>query len=245
MMYQPKFWNLTRAPDGKEAELRITGDIVGEGDAGFYEWFEMPHTTPGGVRAQLHALGGAPLTVWIDSYGGDVNAAASIYTALMEYTGAVTVKIEGAAYSAASVIAMAGEKVYMSPLATMMIHMAWTSAQDNASGLRHTANILDEVDEALINAYTLKTGRTRGEIRALLEADDRRGTWMSAARAIELGFADGMLYAPDSREAQEKIVARAMAVYARTKPPEKPPDPEATDIWDTEAARLTLERLRY
>lgn len=234
---QPAFWNLTRAPDGQTAELRIVGDIVADQNEWFYQWFGDPCATPGSVRAQLGDLGGVPLTVWIDSNGGDVNAAASIYTALMEYAGTVTVKIEGAAYSAASVIAMAGERVYMSPLATMMIHLSWTEVQENAPGLRGTADILDQVDEALINAYEIKTGKTREEIRGLLEANDKQGTWMSAARAVELGFADGMLYAPDSQQAQDGIIARAQAIYAAQRPGK-------IKSWDMEAAQLELERLR-
>ena len=246
-MKHPKFWNLIRAQDGGSAEVRVDGEIISDDWAWLYEWYEAAYTSPGSLRADLASLNGAPLTVWIDSPGGDVVAASAIYTALMEYKGPVTVKIDGACYSAASVIAMAGERIYMSPLATMMIHLAWTHDAGNAYALRHTADILEQADEALINAYEIKTSKPRAEIRALLEANDKQGTWMSAARAIELGFADAMLYAADSKEAQGAIVAHAQRMYAMlhagTPPEPGTPEPKTED-WDTEAAQLTLERLR-
>lgn len=219
----PAFWNLIRADDGKSAELRISGDIVSDDSAWFYRWFGDPCATPGSVRAQLADLDGVPLTVWIDSYGGDVVAASAIYTALMEYPGDITGKVDGAAYSAASVIAMACKTLLMSPTATMMIHAPWTETWGNATELRHTAGILDEISEGLIGAYEIKTGKSRAEIMALLEAE----TWMGARKAVEMGFADGVLYAAESDAGQEAIVAQARVVYARLRSQAQPAADEA------------------
>lgn len=215
--------------------MRITGDIVSNDDAWFYEWFSMDCTSPGSIRSQLSELNGAPLTVWIDSYGGDTVAASAIYTALMEYPGPVTAKVDGAAYSAASLIAMAAETVLMSPTATMMVHLPWTYAAGNEHDMRRTADVLEEVGETLMNAYEIKTGKPRAEIRALLKAE----TWMGAKKAIDLGFADGMLYGWDSETAQDAVVAQARVIFAY-----KRPEPRRDTWTDRAAAMLALEQLR-
>lgn len=238
---QPKFWSLIKAEDGNSAELRIDGDIAADEDAWFYAWFGDPCTTPGSVREQLKALGNVPLTVCIDSPGGNVDAGAAIYTALLEYPGQTTAKIEARAYSAASVIAMACETVKISPMATMMVHLPWTEVAGNEHELRHVADVLAECRESLINAYQLKTGKSRAELLDLLEANDKQGTWMSAQRAIELGFADEMLYEWDSEPAQKAIVARAQAIYAMEHPEARKP----SGGWERDAAaELEQELLR-
>jgi ATP-dependent Clp protease protease subunit len=130
----------------------------------------------------------------VDSYGGSVFAAAGIYNALKEHKGKVTVKIDGKAMSAASVIAMAGEEILMSPMAVMMIHNPWTMAQGDMRDLRKTADVLDTIKESIVNAYALKTGRSQDEIASMMDDE----TWMSANVAVREGFADEMLYnSPD------------------------------------------------
>lgn len=239
---QPKFWNLTTQPGGEAAELRIYGDIADNESQWFYDWFGLESTSPGGVRAQLKELGNAPLTVWIDSPGGNVDAGAAIYTALMEYPGRATAKIEARAYSAASVIAMACDTVLMSPMATMMVHLPWTEAVGNEHDLRSVADMLAECRETLINAYEIKTGRPRKELLELLEANNKQGTWMSAKKAVELGFANGLLYDWDSEPAQSAMVNHARLIYncTRAAPPQAP-----TEDWAQRAAqRLAIENAR-
>jgi ATP-dependent Clp protease protease subunit len=188
------FWNFKNIDatemEPEHAELRIEGDIVDDDDAWMYEWMGMKHTTPNAFKDELAKYDGKPITVWIDSYGGNVFAAAGIYNALMEHKGAVTVKIDGKAMSAATIIAMAGE-IMMSPVAIMMVHNPLTEAYGYASDLRKTADILDEVKEAIMNAYQVKTGRSRAKLSAMMDAE----TYMNAKTAIKEGFADGMLYA--------------------------------------------------
>lgn len=186
------FWKfLAYQIDGQPeaAELRIDGDIAMDDD--FWAlYFPERSVTPRGFMAELAKVAGKPLTVWINSYGGDVFAASRIYTALKEHTGPVTVKVDGVAISAASVIAMAGDSVEMSPTAIMMIHNPWAGLYGEAKDLRHGAAILDEVKETLVNAYQLKTGRSRNKIAQLMDEE----TWMGAKKAMAEGFADAILY---------------------------------------------------
>ena len=127
--------------------------------------------------------------MWINSPGGDCVAAAQIYNMLINYNGKVTVKIDGIAASAASVIAMAGSEVYMSPVSMMMIHNPATIAWGDHTEFAKAIEMLDEVKESIINAYVLKTGLSRAKLSHLMDSE----TWMNANKAVELGFADGML----------------------------------------------------
>jgi ATP-dependent Clp protease protease subunit len=189
-----RFWNFKKiAAAGTEpehVELRIEGDIVDDDDVWIYEWYGLQCVSPNGFKAELEEYAGMPVVVWIDSYGGSVFAAAGIYNALKEHKGTVTVKIDGKAMSAASVIAMAGDKILMSPVAVMMVHNPLTEVYGYASDLRQVADILDEIKEAIVNAYQLKSGRSRNKISAMMDDE----TYMSAKTAMKEGFADGMLY---------------------------------------------------
>lgn len=150
-------------------------------------WFD-DDVTPQIFRDELNA-GNGDITVWINSPGGDCIAAAQIYNMLMEYKGNVTVKIDGIAASAASVIAMAGTKVCVSPVSMMMIHNPMTVAMGNTGEMQKAIEMLDEVKESIINAYEIKTGLSRAKISHLMDAE----TWMDANSAVEMGFADEIL----------------------------------------------------
>lgn len=136
------------------------------------------------------------MTVWLNSPGGDCVAAAQIYNMLKEYPGNITIKIDGIAASAASLIAMAGDYVLMSPVSMMMIHNPMTAAIGNADDMQKAAAMLDEVKDSIINAYELKTGLTRAKLSHLMDDE----TWMNAVKAVELGFADGILYRDSDKE---------------------------------------------
>jgi len=127
--------------------------------------------------------------VWINSPGGDCVAAAQIYNMLMDYKGNVTVKIDGVAASAASVIAMAGSKVYVSPVSMLMIHNPMTVAMGDAAEMEKAIDMLASVKDSIINAYEIKTGLSRAKLSHLMDAE----TWMDANMAVELGFADAIL----------------------------------------------------
>ena len=154
--------------------------------------------------------GSGNITVWINSPGGDCVAAAQIYNMLMDYHGDVTVKIDGIAASAASVIAMAGTKVLMSPTALMMIHNPLTVAIGDSEEMQKAIDMLSEVKESIINAYEIKTGLSRAKLSHLMDAE----TWMNANKAVELGFADDLLFKADgeSAAAEESFVFSRRAV---------------------------------
>lgn len=183
-----KFWNWTnQAPTETEPEQRIltlNGTIAEE------SWFD-DDITPQMFREELNA-GSGDITVWINSPGGDCVAAAQIYNMLMDYRGSVTVKIDGIAASAASVIAMAGTKVLVSPVSMLMIHNPATIASGDAAEMQKAIAMLDEVKESIINAYEIKTGMSRAKLSHLMDAE----TWMDAHTAVDLGFADEIMTRP-------------------------------------------------
>jgi ATP-dependent Clp protease protease subunit len=195
----PNFWKfINKAATENEpesTELRIEGEIVSDDDAWICEWLGIKATSPNAFKNELSSFKGKPITVWIDSYGGDVFAAAGIYNALKEHDADVTVKVDGKAMSAASIIAMAGDNVLMSPVAIMMIHNPLTYAEGDMHDLRHVADVLDTVKDAIINAYQVKTNKSRTKIAEMMDNE----TWMSAKAAVKDGFADGMMY-EDSTE---------------------------------------------
>ena len=186
------FWNFIKNEENlEEVELRIEGEIVSDDDGWIYEWFGIPCATPNAFRQALAEHSGKNINVWIDSWGGDTTAAAGIYNALKEHKGKVTVKIDGKAVSAASVIAMAGEEIRISPVGIMMIHNPWSSIRGaEAKDMRHMADILDEVKESIVNAYQAKTGRSRKKISEMMDSE----FWMSARTAKAEGFVDEILY---------------------------------------------------
>ena len=187
-----KFWNWIRdetAPDARI--LRLEGAIAEE------SWFD-DEVTPAAFKAELTS-GSGPITVWINSPGGDCVAAAQIYNMLMDYPADVTVRIDGIAASAASVIAMAGTKVQMSPVSVMMIHNPLTVAMGDSDEMRRAIQLLDEVKESIINAYEIKTGLSRAKLSHLMDGE----TWMNAKKALELGFCDEILYQQEAEPAPE------------------------------------------
>ena len=210
-----KFWNWIHDDSGGRV-LRLEGPIDSES-------FWGDEITPAMFREELEAEEG-DVTVWINSPGGNVFAAAEIYTMLKDYKSAVTVKIASIAASAASVIAMAGDKVQMSPTALLMIHDPSTITMGNAKAMEQAITTLNEVKESIINAYAAKTGLRHNRIADLMSNE----TWMNAKKAVELGFADEVLYADQKPE------------------PEKEPDEDDPEEPEKEKkAAPTLEALMY
>lgn len=156
-------------------------------------WFD-DDVTPQLFKDELNA-GSGDITVWINSPGGDCVAAAQIYNMLSQYKGNVTVKIDGIAASAASVIAMAGNTVLMSPVSMMMIHNPATVAFGDHSEIQKAMDMLAEVKESIINAYVIKTGLSRSKLSHLMDAE----TWMDANKAVELGFADDIIIRAETK----------------------------------------------
>ena len=185
-----KFWNWVKNEETKERSLYLERVIASE------SWFG-DEVTPQIFKDEL-CEGTNPITVHINSVGGDCIAASQIYTMLMEYPSDVTVQIDGLAASAASVIAMAGTKVCMSPTALMMAHNPWTSACGDVNDMQKAIHLLDEVKESIINAYQLKTGLDRVMLAQIMDEE----TWMNAHKAKELGFCDEVMF---EDEEQDKV----------------------------------------
>ena len=186
-----KFWNWIHDDSGGRV-LRLEGPIDSES-------FWGDEITPQDFRDELYAEEG-DITLWLNSPGGNVFAAAEIYTMIRDYPHKVTVKIASIAASAASVIAMAGNTVEMSPTALLMIHDPSTIAMGNARDMEKAIATLNEVKESIINAYMAKTGLSHNRISKLMSDE----TWINAKKAVELGFADVILFdekpAPDKKE---------------------------------------------
>lgn len=223
-----KFWNWIRneTPDsfGSERTLYLNGEISDE------TWFG-DEVTPKLFKEELGS-GEGNITLWINSPGGDVFAAASIYNMLMDYPYDVTVKIDALAASAASVIAMAGTKVCMSPVAMLMIHNPMTVAIGDSEEMQKAIDMLSEVKESIVNAYEIKTSLSRRKISQLMDAE----TWMNAKEAKKLGFADEILFSdgePPNGEDPEMLFSRKAvtdSLLSKLIPKKKttPKEPEVT-----------------
>ena len=182
-----KFWNWVHDDSGGRV-LRLEGPIDSDS-------FWGDEITPQMFRDELYAEEG-DITLWINSPGGNVFAAAEIYTMIRDYPGSVTVRIASIAASAASVVAMAGNLVQMSPTALLMIHDPSTIAMGNAKDMEKAITTLNEVKESIINAYAAKTGLSRNRISKLMSDE----TWLNAKKAVELGFADEILFLDKPKE---------------------------------------------
>lgn len=188
-----KFWNWVKDENTETRTLFMNGAIAEE------SWFD-DDVTPRAFKAELES-GQGDIVVWLNSPGGDCIAASQIYSMLMDYNGNVTVKIDGIAASAASVIAMAGTNVLMAPTALMMIHNPLTVAIGDSDEMQKAIDMLSEVKESIINAYEIKTSLSRTRLSHLMDAE----TWLSANKALELGFADGILEDEKKRKPCEDV----------------------------------------
>ena len=222
MAKNKKFWNWARdADESGERVLYFDGEISDE------TWWG-DEITPGRFKSELFSDKG-DITIWLNSPGGDCIAASQIYAMLMDYPHNVTVKIDGIAASAARVIAMAGTKVLMAPTALMMVHNPLTIAIGDTDEMQKAILMLDEVKESIINAYQVKTNQSRAKISHWMDAE----TWMNANKAIELGFADGVL--EDSKRHQatptyafsRRAVTNSLLDKVKTKEqPQPEPEPQ-------------------
>jgi ATP-dependent Clp protease protease subunit len=175
------FWNW-RQNEGESRTLYLEGAISES------TWWG-DEITPTAFKKELHS-GTGDVIVWINSPGGDVFAAAAIYSMLKEYPGKVTVKIDAMAASAASVVAMAGDEVLISPVGHILIHNPSTIAIGDSDEMMKAKRLLDSVKDSIINAYEIKSGLSRIKLSHMMDAE----TDMPAQIAVALGFADEILY---------------------------------------------------
>lgn len=171
-------------------KVEIKGAIISNNDQWIYDWMDMEATSPKSVSKQLPQNDMEDIEVHINSGGGSVFAGSEIYTALKDYPGNVTVKIVGLAASAASVIAMAGDKVLISPTAQIMIHNASMVASGDYRDMDDSSKILRNTNEAIAKAYELKSGKDFNELLDMMNAE----TWLTAEQAVEANLADEVMF---------------------------------------------------
>lgn len=168
--------------------------------------------TAGDVRAKLEAANGADISVLINSYGGDVYDGIAIYNQLVTYAGAVNVRIDGIAASAASLIAMAGDHIAIGENAELMIHNAWTIGWGNAADMRDIAGRLDQIDGNLAATYAARTGIDVAEVAKMMAED----TFLTGADAVAQGFADEILPLKTAEKQSESASIAALRRLADT-----------------------------
>lgn len=207
-----KFWkwsqnrirNEDTGEDVTERVLELNGVIAQE------SWFD-DEVSPALFKEELNS-GTGDIVVWLNSPGGDCIAAAQIYNMLMDYKGSVTVKVDGIAASAASVIAMAGTSILMSPVSMMMIHNPMVAAFGDHIEMAKAIEMLDSVKDSIINAYEIKTGLSRAKISHMMDAE----TWMDAGKATELGFCDGTLSRTEDAPAPDGVMLYSKAAVTNS-----------------------------
>ena len=253
-----KYFNLKQTGDD-EVELRIEGDIIPADYVWLYEWLDEPYAAPNKFREELKKYDGKNITVWINSNGGYMIAGCAIYTALMEFKGKKIVKIDGIAASAASVIAMAGDTILMSPASLIMIHNPWTFAVGDVHEFEKEVRALNACKEMIINAYEKKTKLSREKISDFMDEEK----FFSPQEAIENCFSDGMLYQDEEQRDFKNMISGARlifnsidrnTVYAALRPTNiniestprtvVPTEPVA-DGYEYLQAKLNLEKSRF
>ena len=230
-----KFWNWVQNSDDSRM-LYLNGPIAEE------TWWG-DEVTPAAFKSELQS-GSGDVTVWINSPGGDVFAAAQIYNMLSDYPGTVTVKIDGIAASAASVIAMAGCEVQMSPVSMLMIHNPATMAWGDSDEMLRAKDMLDEVKESIINAYEQKTGLSRTKLSHMMSDE----TWMNANKAVELGFADKIMFTANEAQINaDGMIFNRMAVtnslIGKIPKPSKSPTGTSADVAKSTPVAWLYQRL--
>ena len=179
-------------------KVNVKGPIVSSSDAWIYDYFGIENTNPKKINQDIEKANGEELEVEINSGGGSVFAGSEIYTALKSYKGNVIVRIVGLAASAASVIAMSGKKILMSPTAQMMIHNVSGSARGDYRDMEHTSEILKNANDTIANAYRIKSGMNQDDLLAMMNNE----TLMTADKAKEYGLIDEVMF-----ESEPQLVA--------------------------------------
>ena len=210
-----KFWNWTKDAETDDRVLRLDGMITDD------EWLAdiFDSKTAKQFKSELNS-GTGDITVWINSEGGDCFAAAQIYNALKEYRGKIRVLIDAVAFSAASVVAMAGDVVEISPVGLIMVHNPFSWTEGDSAEMRAAAHMLDEVKETIINAYELKTKLPRKKLSQMMDDEtflhaqaaakmsSRRQVMNSLATALKIARRDESKASPKEDTDAEKLRRR-------------------------------------
>ena len=175
----------------------MNGEVIPSDYADVYDYLGYENINPKAIKQALNEANGSDVTLEINSPGGYVDAGSEIYTALKEYSGKVTAKITGQACSAASWIALAADRVEMSPTAQIMIHRASTMSIGNSDDLASDLNALNSLDKSFVDLYSQRTGLDAQEVYRLM----CNTTWMNAKEAVDKGFADEIMFQNDKKPA--------------------------------------------
>lgn len=176
-------------------KIKVKGTIIPNDWKWIYDWFEMDSTCPNDVSKVLETLNNEEVEVEINSGGGDVYSGSEIYTTLKDYKGNKVVKIVGIAASAASIVAMAGDKALISPTAQIMIHNVSSTASGDYRDLEHEAEVIKNYNSTIANAYTLKTGMKKDDLLEMMNKE----TWLTPEKALEYKFVDEIMFQEESR----------------------------------------------
>lgn len=183
--------------------VTVNGDVICNDLKWVYNWLEYESCCPADIRKATAELADEKeeLKVIINSPGGDVQAGQEIYSILKDIKNHVTVEVQSMAASAASMIAMAGDTVRMSPVSLLMIHNASTCTSGDYRDMQHTADVLQTVNTAIVQAYIAKTGKTEDELKVMMDKE----TWFTANQCLENGFADEII-----KDEKPSIITNAM-----------------------------------
>jgi len=187
------------ADDDEDRSISIY-DVIG------YDWWTGEGVTMKRVAGALRSLGAGPVTVNINSPGGDMFEGLAIYNLLREHKGEVTVKVLGLAASAASIIAMAGDKRQIARAGFFMIHNCWVVASGNRHDLREIADWMEPFDASMADIYLARTGLKLAEVQKQMDGE----TWIGGSSAVEQGFADELLASDQVGKSESKASASAV-----------------------------------
>lgn len=183
--------------------INVNGDIICNDMKWIYDWLEYESCCPADIRNAAAELKDETeeLRVIINSPGGDVQAGQEIYSILKDIKNPVIINVQSMAASAASMIAMAGDTVKMSPVALLMIHNASTCTSGDYREMQHAADVLQTVNTAIMQAYIAKTGKTEDELKIMMDKE----TWFTANQCLENGFADEII-----KDEKPAVITNAM-----------------------------------
>ena len=225
--------------------VNVKGAIVSNDDQWIYDWFGMDATSPKSVNDAIVEANGDDLEVEINSGGGDVFAGSEIYTALKSYRGNVTTKIVGLAASAASVIAMAGKNILMSPTGQMMIHNVSAQSSGDYRDMQHTADVLKNANTTIANAYRLKTGMSEADLLSMMNQE----TWLTPQQALENKFIDEIMFTDGQVNLVASIQSNLLPIEViekmrNSKPQSNPLSNKDMDFFNAQKAKAKLNLLK-
>lgn len=174
--------------------VEFTGEVISNDDKLLYQFFDWEYICPKDIEAAIDMAEGKPILLRMNSHGGSTISGAEIYSRLMDYPGPVTVDILSLSASASSVVSMVaakeGNRCRISPLGMMIVHNVQNQVQGDYRDMEEAAENLRKVNSTIIAAYQKKTGLQEAQLQAMLNKE----TWLTAREALEMGFADEVMF---------------------------------------------------